>query len=160
MPLQLVALLLFTPLAQPFRWSRLALTCLVPPIPLLVCFDGTMSKLRMHLMDELRELVASVPGSESYTWEVGTTPIQGIRGLPRRSRTSSGSRNPHAELGAVAVVDGRTHSHASGNITPISTHRAMPSADCFAAMVFPRGPKTIRLSRPLTGRPTSSPTPW
>lgn len=78
MPLQFVAVLLLTPFVRPFRWSRLALTYLVPLIPLLVWFDGTMSMLRLYLVDELRELVASVPGSETYTWEIGTTPVPGL----------------------------------------------------------------------------------
>ena len=75
MPLQLPAILLFTPLVRPFRWSRLLFTYGVPLIPLLVLFDGTMSMLRLYLEDDLRDLVRSVPDSESLDWDIGTTPL-------------------------------------------------------------------------------------
>jgi hypothetical protein len=73
MPLQLPAILLLTPFVRPFRWSRLALTYLVPLIPFLVLFDGTMSMLRLYLEDELRELVARVPGAETFDWDIGVS---------------------------------------------------------------------------------------
>jgi hypothetical protein len=90
MPLQLPAMLLLTPLVRPFRWSRLLLTYLVPLIPLLVLFDGTVSVLRHYSDEELRALVAGVPGSERFDWDIGSTPFAwgriGIRhviGIPR-----------------------------------------------------------------------------
>jgi len=82
LPLQLPLLLLFTPFIRPFRSSRLALTYLVPLIPLLVLFDGTMSFLRLYLEDELRELVASTPGHERFVWDVGTMKRGGVRAGP------------------------------------------------------------------------------
>jgi hypothetical protein len=78
MPLQLPAILLLTPFVRPFRWSRLFFTYALPMIPLLVLFDGTVSFLRLYLPDELRELVASVPGHGSFTWDIGTTMIPGL----------------------------------------------------------------------------------
>ena len=91
MPLQLPAVLLGTPFVRPFRWSRLLLTYALPLIPLLVLFDGTMSLLRLYLEDELRELVASVPGHETYDWDIGVTRIAPgpvgllhLIGLPKR----------------------------------------------------------------------------
>ena len=80
MPGQLPAILFCTPFVRPFRWSRLLFTYLVPLIPFLVLFDGTMSLLRLYLDDELHELIARVPGHESFTWDVGFTPF--IQGLP------------------------------------------------------------------------------
>jgi len=92
MPLQLPAMLLLTPLVRPFRWSRLLLTYALPLIPLLVLFDGTVSMFRLYLEDELRELVAGVPGQETYTWDIGSTVIPGtpvgilhLVGIPVRS---------------------------------------------------------------------------
>ena len=73
MPLQLPAILLFTPLVRPFKWSRLLLTYAVPLIPLLVLFDGTMSMLRLYLEEDLRELVTTVPGADTFEWDIGTT---------------------------------------------------------------------------------------
>jgi hypothetical protein len=91
MPLQLPAILLLTPWVRPFRWSRLVFTYALPLIPLLVLFDGTVSMLRLYLEDELRELVASIPGHEGFAWDIGSTPIPGapvglthLVGVPRR----------------------------------------------------------------------------
>lgn len=75
MPLQLPALLLLTPFVRPFRLSRLALTYLLPLIPFIVLFDGTVSFLRLYLEDDLRELVAQVPGHEEFQWDIGTTRV-------------------------------------------------------------------------------------
>jgi hypothetical protein len=69
---------LLTPFVKPFRWSRLFFTYLVPLIPLIVLFDGTMSFLRLYLEDELHELVESTPGHETFDWDIGTTPIAGL----------------------------------------------------------------------------------
>ena len=78
MPLQLPAILLLTPFVRPFRWSRLFFTYVVPLIPLLVLFDGTVSFLRLYLQDELRELVATVRGHDTFNWDIGTTMIPGL----------------------------------------------------------------------------------
>ena len=79
-------LLVLTPFVRPFRWSRLLFTYLIPLIPLLVLFDGTVSMLRIYQPDELRALVAGVPGQESYTWDIGEAPGLGpihLVGTPR-----------------------------------------------------------------------------
>ena len=75
MPLQMPFILLGTPFVRPFRWSRLLFTYAVPLIPLIVFFDGTVSFLRLYLEDELRELVASIPGHEHFDWDIGSTRI-------------------------------------------------------------------------------------
>jgi hypothetical protein len=89
--LQLPAILLLTPFVRPFRWSRLLLTYAIPLIPLLILFDGTVSILRLYLEDELRELVAAVPGGEAFEWDVGAIGVGGssiglayLIGVPRR----------------------------------------------------------------------------
>ena len=91
MPLQLPLILLLTPFVRPFRWSRLLLTYVVPLIPLIVAFDGTVSFLRLYLEHELREMVAGVPGHESFDWDIGSTKVPGIPhrlshliGIPKR----------------------------------------------------------------------------
>jgi hypothetical protein len=90
-PFQLPAMLLLTPFVRPFRWSRLFFTYLVPLIPLLVLFDGTVSMLRVYMADELRELVQTVPGHESFDWDIGAIARGGIStgpsyliGVPKR----------------------------------------------------------------------------
>ena len=91
MPLQIPLLAIFTPFVRPFRWSRLALTYLVPLIPLLVMVDGIVSFLRLYLEEDLRELIAAVPGHDEYTWEIGRASVGGMAigpmhliGIPRR----------------------------------------------------------------------------
>lgn len=63
--------LFLVPFARPFRLSRLVLTYLLPAIPALVAWDGTVSALRAYTPDELLELARSVPGSDGYTWDAG-----------------------------------------------------------------------------------------
>jgi len=88
-----LAMLLLTPLIRPFRWSRILLTYLLPLIPLLALFDGTVSMLRIYSPEELREMVAGIPGSESFEWDIGTQPVRGspvgltyLIGLPVAAR--------------------------------------------------------------------------
>ena len=80
-PMQVPLLALFTPFVRPFRWSRIALTYLLPLIPALVVFDGTMSFLRLYLEEDLRELIRSVPGHETYEWEIGSEKVAGLPGM-------------------------------------------------------------------------------
>jgi hypothetical protein len=69
-----VRVLLTAPLIQPFRWSRLFWTYLVPLLPLILAFDVVVSCLRLYSVPELRELAA---GLDSYQWDIGT-----LRGKP------------------------------------------------------------------------------
>jgi hypothetical protein len=83
-------LLLFvcTPWIRPFRWSRLLWTYLVPIIPVVLLFDGVVSCLRTYRPQELREMVATLTGSE-HEWETGELatghPITYLIGCPSRS---------------------------------------------------------------------------
>ena len=65
-----VLALLLTPLVRPVRATRLLLTYLVPAIPLLFAWDGTVSALRAYLPEELLALARSVPGAGDYEWNV------------------------------------------------------------------------------------------
>jgi hypothetical protein len=76
-PAQLPALLLLTPFVRPFRWSRMLFTYILPLIPFLVLFDGTVSVLRLYSEDEMRKLVLRVPGHERFAWEIGSTSVLG-----------------------------------------------------------------------------------
>ena len=64
-----------TPFVRPFRLSRLLLTYLLPLIPLTVVFDGFVSILRMYKPDQLRELVDTIEGSETFDWDIGFTNV-------------------------------------------------------------------------------------
>ena len=78
MPMQIPLLLLLTPFVRPFRWSRLLFTYLIPLIPLLVLFDGTVSFLRLYSREELREVIAAAPCSEQFKWEIGSAKVPGL----------------------------------------------------------------------------------
>lgn len=83
--------LLLVPAIRPFRWSRLAWTYLPPILPLVVGYDALASCLRAYSTDELRALVAGVPGQETFDWEIGTVckgpgamPVTYLIGCPHR----------------------------------------------------------------------------
>lgn len=63
--------LLFTPFIRPVRWSVLPFIYLLPVIPLYILWDGIASILRTYSQPELRELVASLRGTENYVWKIG-----------------------------------------------------------------------------------------
>jgi hypothetical protein len=69
--LTFIAALLVAPFVRPLRASRLGLTYLVPLVPFLYAWDGTVSLLRAYAPDELAALTREVPGGERYTWDVG-----------------------------------------------------------------------------------------
>lgn len=83
--------LLALPFLRPFRWSWLLWGWLLPVIPLATTWDATVSVLRIYSERELRELIASVNGSDRYDWEIGRahfapSPLRGttLIGTPRR----------------------------------------------------------------------------
>lgn len=76
-----VGVLATAPFVRPRRWSRLALTYALPLIPLVATWDGVVSCLRVYSPAELRELVATVPGADDYTWQIeaeqlGRSPVR------------------------------------------------------------------------------------
>ena len=62
-----------TPWIRPFRWSRLALTYLLPAIPVMIAWDGAVSALRAYRPDELLEIARSLSGSETYDFSAGSS---------------------------------------------------------------------------------------
>ncbi|CAM2064400.1 hypothetical protein SCOR_03460 [Sulfidibacter corallicola] len=87
-------LLLAMPFVKPFRWRRLFFTYVIPLIPLAILFDGVVSILRVYNPDELWALVETVPGHESYDWEIGIQAIPKsplgmtyLIGTPKRDET-------------------------------------------------------------------------
>jgi hypothetical protein len=59
--------LLVTPFVRPFSWTRLALTYVVPFLPLCVLFDGLVSCLRAYTPDELRRLAEGLDQNYRFT---------------------------------------------------------------------------------------------
>lgn len=78
--------LVLVPFVRPFRLSRWLLTYLVPAIPVLVAWDGTVSALRAYTPDELLEIARSVPGADAYEWKAGVAKSAlYLTGVPRRT---------------------------------------------------------------------------
>mgnify|MGYP002624797696 CR=1 FL=1 len=69
---------LFTPLIRPFRWSRLALTYLLPVAPAAIFWDSFVSNLRSYTTDELRDMTASLEG-RPYQWDIGSERVLAFR---------------------------------------------------------------------------------
>jgi hypothetical protein len=74
------------PFVKPFRLDWLALTWLVPLVPMLAFWDGVVSCLRVYSVDELRDLVKGLDAG--YTWEagrldMGLVPVKGTYLLGR-----------------------------------------------------------------------------
>jgi hypothetical protein len=66
-----VAQLLLTPCFQPFRFSRLVFTYLIPIIPLCTIWDGTVSLLRMYSPTELLALARAADPTGQFAWQAG-----------------------------------------------------------------------------------------
>jgi len=74
-PLVALAQLATAPWQRPWRWRRLALTYLVPLVPFVLAFDGTVSCLRAYRVDELLALANRVGGGPDWRWEAGRIPV-------------------------------------------------------------------------------------
>lgn len=61
--------MVLVPMVRPFRWSRVAFTYLLPLIPILFAWDGTVSAMRSYQPDELLALAKAVRGADGYVWE-------------------------------------------------------------------------------------------
>ena len=59
------------PFVRPLKASRLGFTYLIPLIPLLYAWDGTVSALRAYTPEELVALARQAPGAAGYRWEAG-----------------------------------------------------------------------------------------
>ncbi|CAM3278455.1 class I SAM-dependent methyltransferase [Corallococcus sp. ZKHCc1 1396] len=59
---------LTTPFIRPVRMDRLALTYLMPLIPIAAAFDGVVSCLRTYSIEEMRELTQGL--SDDYVWDI------------------------------------------------------------------------------------------
>jgi hypothetical protein len=63
--------LLCLPFIRPFRFSLFFWTYVVPLLPFVMWFDGAVSCLRCHSVEELRELVAK-PSMRAFVWSCGS----------------------------------------------------------------------------------------
>ncbi|TVQ29156.1 MAG: class I SAM-dependent methyltransferase [Wenzhouxiangella sp.] len=85
--------LVLTPFIRPFRWSRLALTYLVPIAPVLITWDSLVSWLRCYRPDELLDMARSLDAAH-YHWEAGSywyrgAPVTYLVGYPATEALSA-----------------------------------------------------------------------
>lgn len=66
----LVSYLLITPFITPRTLSRFFWTYLVPIVPLVTCWDGVISLLRVYSLQDLKELTDPLQ-CKDYIWETG-----------------------------------------------------------------------------------------
>ncbi len=66
----LVGYIFVTPFIKPHSWSRFIWTYLLPIVPLVTCWDGLVSFLRVYSQKDLRELTTTLARND-YTWEIG-----------------------------------------------------------------------------------------
>ncbi len=103
---------LVTPFLRPFRWSRLLWTYVVPIVPLVLCFDGLVSCLRVYSPPELAELTGRLSFASEYEWEIGEErsgplPITYLIGCPHPPRQ-----------GVSRVDKSASHLHREGRRAP------------------------------------------
>jgi hypothetical protein len=91
----------------------LLFTYIVPLIPLMVLFDGTVSFLRLSLEDDLLELVAGVPGHGTFTWDIGSTSVRGfphtlthLIGVPKHSTKTAVTGRGGADMVLFVLLEG------------------------------------------------------
>lgn len=94
-----ITCLVLTPKIRPLTLGRLLFTYLLPIIPLTYGWDSAVSALRTYLPDELQAIVAGLPGSDGYAWDIGQTE-RSRTGLPVRVTYLIGVPRPDSSIGA------------------------------------------------------------
>jgi len=92
---------LATPFVRPFSWARLALTYLVPVIPLVTTFDGVVSCLRTYSPAELLDLSRGLGGLR-YRWQAGQVRSSAPAFIPVSYLIGTPTRPGQAPNGAAA----------------------------------------------------------
>lgn len=83
-----INVLLTTPFIRPFNFGRLFFTYIIPLVPLFTWWDGLVSVLRTYSKKELEQLLAEMPNSDEFNWEIdkiktGQVWIYYILGTPK-----------------------------------------------------------------------------
>ncbi|MBV7333765.1 hypothetical protein KFU94_37140 [Chloroflexi bacterium TSY] len=60
---------------KPMTWSRFCWTYLIPIVPMIYWWDGTVSHLRTYTPEELKQFVAEI-NNDNYHWAVGIVPVK------------------------------------------------------------------------------------
>ncbi len=63
--------LLYTPFIKPFSGKRLLFTYIIPVVPFIAFWDGSVTVLRTYNTDELKKMAVSADVKNKYKWESG-----------------------------------------------------------------------------------------
>jgi len=66
-----IVVIFSAPFIKPFKLSRLFFTFIIPIIPLMILWDGTVSVLRSYKVTELEDMLMELKNGKSFNWEVG-----------------------------------------------------------------------------------------
>ncbi len=61
---------LITPFIRPFSWRRLFWTYVIPVVPFVLLWNGTVSNLRTYSPEELERMTEEI-NCKDFTWEIG-----------------------------------------------------------------------------------------
>ena len=70
-PINILSVLLLTPLVRPLSWQQIVFTYLIPILPLLIAWDGAVSNARTYTLNDLDQLLEGLD-SPQYHWEKST----------------------------------------------------------------------------------------
>lgn len=65
-----LTVILSAPFVQPFRFTRLIYTYLIPILPIVTMMDGFLALFKLYNPNDLDELVSTIP-EKNYTWKSG-----------------------------------------------------------------------------------------
>ena len=70
-PINIIVVLLVTPMIRPMTWQQLVFTYLIPILPLVIAWDGSVSNARTYTLADMDILLEGLDSAD-YTWEKGT----------------------------------------------------------------------------------------
>nr|WKN37514.1 hypothetical protein K4G66_02170 [Tunicatimonas sp. TK19036] len=90
LPMGFLMTFLITPLVRPMTWRQLVFTYLIPILPALIAWDGSVSNVRTYTLDDMDILLEGLK-TDQYRWEKGSIKGKGgpklyLLGLPQNSK--------------------------------------------------------------------------
>ena len=76
-PVNVISVLLITPLVRPFSWRQFLFTYLIPVLPITIAWDGAVSNARTYTLEDLEMIIPDQSHLDDYQWEKGTVEGKG-----------------------------------------------------------------------------------
>lgn len=87
-PFNIFTVLLFTPFIRPLTWQQIVFTYVIPILPVLIAWDGSVSNVRTYRVKDLEKMTAALQAPD-YKWEIARIKKKGypstmpyVLGLP------------------------------------------------------------------------------